>query len=283
MFSAALASWLPQLSAESFTPATVAISARRSDNGMVETFSTPLTPHSQHAGKLFRDSHARILKLRGYFFFLRFLDAPELRRRLALKALQFRSHDEEEFRGEVAVAPPIGHALAAFPGEGLKPLPADRVDDGGGVSENPNLAVGHEREKIQLRCKVSSLHSAAWKAGPGFETIPPAMAPRFQRPDIPKAIGERLALIRIAYGKVQGFPGEMSQSEMARRCEIGIAAWNNAETGDNRMGLDNAIKLSRKTGVSLDYIYFGQSAGLPHAIAVEIEKLLASSRSGRRA
>ena len=30
----------------------------------------------------------------------------------------------------------------------------------------------------------------------------------------------------------------MSQSEFARRCGIGVAAWNNAETGDNRIGLD---------------------------------------------
>jgi transcriptional regulator with XRE-family HTH domain len=65
----------------------------------------------------------------------------------------------------------------------------------------------------------------------------------------------------------------MSQSEFARFCGIGIAAWNNAETGDNRIGLDNAIAITKRTGVSLDYIYFGQRAYVPHGLAVEIERL----------
>lgn len=109
------------------------------------------------------------------------------------------------------------------------------------------------------------------------------MAPRFQPPDSAKAVGERLRLIRIAYGVVQGEKAELGQSEMARRCDIGVQAWNMAENGHNRIGIDNAMRLSRKTGVSLDYIYFGQGAGLPHALAVEIERLLETSRSGKRA
>lgn len=100
------------------------------------------------------------------------------------------------------------------------------------------------------------------------------------RSDTARAIGERLKLVRLAYAAVQG--RVISQSEMARLTGVGIAAWNNAETGDNRLGLDNAMKVSRTTGVSLDYIYFGERAGLPHALAVELEKL-ENPKAGKRA
>lgn len=87
------------------------------------------------------------------------------------------------------------------------------------------------------------------------------------------AISARLRLIRIAYGKVQGRSREMSQSEFARLCGVTVSNWNNVETGDNRIGLDSAMKVRRRTGVSLDYIFDGERAGLPHALAVEIEAL----------
>lgn len=87
------------------------------------------------------------------------------------------------------------------------------------------------------------------------------------------AIGARLRLLRLAYGALQRRDKEMSQSEFARLCEIGISAWNNAETGDNRIGIDNAKKVARRTGASLDFIYFGERAGLPHALAVAIAAL----------
>lgn len=65
----------------------------------------------------------------------------------------------------------------------------------------------------------------------------------------------------------------MGQSEFARACGIGIQAWHNAETGGNRIGVDNAMLVARRTGASLDFIYLDQRAGLPHALAVEIAKL----------
>lgn len=93
------------------------------------------------------------------------------------------------------------------------------------------------------------------------------------RPDSPQAVGERLRLIRLGYGMAQGASREMSQAEMSRLCGIGRQAWNNAETGDNRLGIDNAMALARRTGASLDYIYFGNARGLPHELAVAIEAL----------
>jgi DNA-binding XRE family transcriptional regulator len=92
------------------------------------------------------------------------------------------------------------------------------------------------------------------------------------RADSNEAIGGRIGLIRRAYGAVQGHAREMSQVEFANLVGLSKQSLNNAETGDNRIGLDSAIKIARRVGVTLDYIYFGNTAGLPHALAVEIEK-----------
>ncbi len=89
----------------------------------------------------------------------------------------------------------------------------------------------------------------------------------------PLAISERVRLIRLAYGELHGRKRAISQSEFARFCGIGAPTWNNIETGDNRIGLENALAVCRKTGASLDYIYLGNRACLPHALAIAIETI----------
>lgn len=122
---------------------------------------------------------------------------------------------------------------------------------------------------------VSRLSAARWRNRAQIDTFAAVMAVS-NRPDAPTSVGERLRLIRRAYGALQRQGArEISQAEFARLCDISPAAWNNAETGDNRLGLDNAINVSRRTGASLDYIYLGDVAHLPHALAAEIEKLAA--------
>jgi transcriptional regulator with XRE-family HTH domain len=96
---------------------------------------------------------------------------------------------------------------------------------------------------------------------------------RDSRPDSPQAIGKRLRLIRIAYGVVQGRIKELSQAEFCRLCDITTQAWNNAETGDNRIGLDSAMAVWSRTGADLNYIYGGERAGLPLTLGGVIEKL----------
>jgi hypothetical protein len=56
-------------------------------------------------------------------------------------------------------------------------------------------------------------------------------------------------------------------------------AWNNAETGDNLIGIANAMKLCRATGVTLDWIYRGVRSNLPRLIANE--KARARKRTAR--
>ena len=94
------------------------------------------------------------------------------------------------------------------------------------------------------------------------------------RPDSPEQMAPRLRLIRIAYGRLQGrVDPEIGQAEFARLCGISAPTWNNAETGDNRLGIDNAMAVSRRTGATLDYIFFGERRGLPLDLALQIEKL----------
>jgi transcriptional regulator with XRE-family HTH domain len=107
------------------------------------------------------------------------------------------------------------------------------------------------------------------------------MAP--PRPDSIDAISDRLRLIRIAYSYAQGRDREMTQVEFSALAGISKQAWNNAETGDSRIGVDAAMAVTRRTGVPLDYIYFGNLSGLPHAIAVEIEKLERARELKKRA
>lgn len=86
-------------------------------------------------------------------------------------------------------------------------------------------------------------------------------------------VAQRLRLVRIAYGRIHGFGREMSQSAISRLAGLKVSAWNNVETGANKLGIDSAIKVARLTGVSLDYLFLGNAAGLPRAMAVEIAKL----------
>src|SRR5262245_65016276 len=93
-----------------------------------------------------------------------------------------------------------------------------------------------------------------------------------KRPDNPYEIGDRLRLTRQALG--------LSQAELCRRTGISPAAWNNAETGDNRIGIDNAMSLCKATGATLDWIFMGHRGGLPQKLAVDIERLM--RRAARR-
>jgi DNA-binding XRE family transcriptional regulator len=68
-------------------------------------------------------------------------------------------------------------------------------------------------------------------------------------------VAERLAITRDAMG--------WSQAELCRRSGISKQSWNNAETADERISVDNAIKLCRATHVTLDWVYRGTRALLP--------------------
>jgi transcriptional regulator with XRE-family HTH domain len=73
-----------------------------------------------------------------------------------------------------------------------------------------------------------------------------------------KHVAERLRITRKALN--------LTQAELSRLTGISTSAWNNAETGDARIGIDNAINLCDATGVTLDWIFRGVRSGLPLSI-----------------
>ena len=77
-----------------------------------------------------------------------------------------------------------------------------------------------------------------------------------RRPDSVDAVGERLRLTREA----SGYPGR-KQAEFARFVQISENAWNHYELGRRLIPPHEALKLRRKVGASLDWIYNGDQDG----------------------
>jgi transcriptional regulator with XRE-family HTH domain len=78
------------------------------------------------------------------------------------------------------------------------------------------------------------------------------------------AIALRLKRIRQAKG--------LSQAAWCRLVGIPTPQWHNYESGLRRIALDPALKVCAATGVSLDWIYRGITAGLPYDIAIAMQR-----------
>lgn len=96
-----------------------------------------------------------------------------------------------------------------------------------------------------------------------------AMAELFSATDL-RAIGERIIQTREAL--------EMTQADFARFTGISTQSLSNYEVGFRRPQLDQAVQIVRKTGVTLDWIYFGVSSGLPMRIASKIPGVVEQDR-----
>ncbi len=70
---------------------------------------------------------------------------------------------------------------------------------------------------------------------------------------------------------------KLTQARLCRLARINPQAWNHAETGKARIGLDSAIRLCEQTGLTLDWIYRGVRAGLP----LEIREAIAAAEGAR--
>ncbi len=68
------------------------------------------------------------------------------------------------------------------------------------------------------------------------------------------AISARVIQLREAYG--------LSPKEAYRRCEIDKTTWNNYECAYSRPSTDNAARICETFGVTLDWLYTGNTAGL---------------------
>lgn len=68
-------------------------------------------------------------------------------------------------------------------------------------------------------------------------------------------IAERLKLIRSIEG--------MEQREFAESAGLKVSQYKNWETGVYRIGLDGALALRTRYGVTLEYLYIGDRESLP--------------------
>ena len=76
------------------------------------------------------------------------------------------------------------------------------------------------------------------------------------------AIAHRLRVTREALG--------LTQTELCRRTGIATNTYNQWEMGRGRPDLDQAMKLCNAFRYTLDWIYRGDSAGLPGNLALKL-------------
>lgn len=86
-------------------------------------------------------------------------------------------------------------------------------------------------------------------------------------------IADRLRRLRVAVGY------DRSAAAFAQTVDITPQAWNNYEKGRRRIELDQAMKLVRRYGVSLDWIYRGE----PWMLRPELQEKLTPSPPPPRA
>ena len=86
-------------------------------------------------------------------------------------------------------------------------------------------------------------------------------------PDTFPEIGQRLRLLRMALR-----PGN-TPSEFARLVGLTRTAWIRCEFGAARLGLTTALVLRQKFGVSLDWIYAGDTRMMSEQLMLRIAEL----------
>jgi len=75
----------------------------------------------------------------------------------------------------------------------------------------------------------------------------------------------------------------LNQSAFAALIDVSQPAVNNYERGYRRPDLDTAIKIQMKTGVTLDWLYLGERAGLPGRLLATLPDLSkGGSKSAQR-
>jgi transcriptional regulator with XRE-family HTH domain len=65
---------------------------------------------------------------------------------------------------------------------------------------------------------------------------------------------------------------DLSQAELCKAIGIKANRWSQYESGERRITLSVAHKLCDEFGVTLDWIYRANPAGLPHALRIKIRQ-----------
>lgn len=83
--------------------------------------------------------------------------------------------------------------------------------------------------------------------------------------DLKRHIGERLKLTREALG--------LSQGEVCEALGIGQTRWSNWENGERFPAPDVMVNFCSEFGVTMDWIYRGDRAGLRFDLASKLRKM----------
>lgn len=86
-----------------------------------------------------------------------------------------------------------------------------------------------------------------------------------ENPESTEAIGYRLELTRLALDRGNA-------TAFAKTLGVSPQSWSNYVTGDNRIGLDTALRMVKLYSVTLDWIFRGNTYGMPGEMLDRIAK-----------
>jgi transcriptional regulator with XRE-family HTH domain len=89
--------------------------------------------------------------------------------------------------------------------------------------------------------------------------------PKRANPAAVPEIARRLRMLRMAVAE--------SITDLSIQTGITRSAWSNYENGSSRIGVDAAMKLCDRYHVSLDWIYRGLDAMIPHGLAKRLQEV----------
>lgn len=89
-----------------------------------------------------------------------------------------------------------------------------------------------------------------------------------------KDVAARLIQLREALG--------INAAQLCRRAGIKPNAWSNYEKAVNRISVDEAAKVRRAFGVTLDWIYHGDLSGVRSDVAEKLQAVERPTRIVRR-
>ena len=79
-------------------------------------------------------------------------------------------------------------------------------------------------------------------------------------------ISNRLRAVRAHF--------DLSSQDFARRAGVDEKLYSKWESGGNRVSVPGALRIKAAYGISLDFIFDGDRAHLPHAVALSVERYL---------
>jgi hypothetical protein len=131
------------------------------------------------------------------------------------------------------------------------------------------LRITMQTKIVHAALTLQQFSPREWKGVGDFETNKP-MVSKKESPESVAAVSRRLRLTRLAF--------DMNQATWSRFVGISPSAWSGVEgtqhkPASNRISLDQALLVCKKTGVGLDWIYRGERDDMPVKVSVALQKI----------